>query len=110
MVVLRPEMRLSPEAPGPMDLLRHCRAQLAPYKVPAGVHFARSLPKTGSGKVKKAEVKVTLQAVLSEERTRRHLRREAAGSSDTPSDWVRGISAFHASRSWLLSTVAIHAR
>jgi fatty-acyl-CoA synthase len=35
------------------ELLRHCRGQLAGYKVPRGVEFWPALPRTGSGKLLK---------------------------------------------------------
>ena len=35
------------------ELLSHCRQQLEPYKVPAGVHFRLSLPKSSVGKVQR---------------------------------------------------------
>lgn len=38
---------------GEQDVLGHCAARLAKFKVPAGVVFADSLPRTGSGKVQK---------------------------------------------------------
>src|SRR5204863_187491 len=33
------------------ELRQHCRAQLAPYKVPASIEFRTELPKTMVGKV-----------------------------------------------------------
>ncbi len=35
------------------DLIAHCRASLAPYKIPKGVFFLDELPKSGLGKVLK---------------------------------------------------------
>jgi acyl-CoA synthetase (AMP-forming)/AMP-acid ligase II len=35
------------------DLMAHCRASLAPYKVPKAVFFLDALPKSGMGKVLK---------------------------------------------------------
>jgi len=34
-------------------LITHCRASLAPYKIPKGVFFVDALPKSGLGKVLK---------------------------------------------------------
>ncbi|MFO0452008.1 MAG: AMP-binding enzyme, partial [Pseudomonadota bacterium] len=45
-VVLRPGMTVT-EA----ELLTHCRAHLAAYKVPRAVTFVDDLPKTSTGKV-----------------------------------------------------------
>lgn len=42
------------EATGADEILAHCRARLARYKIPREVHFVRALPRTGSGKVRKA--------------------------------------------------------
>ncbi|WP_258348608.1 acyl-CoA synthetase [Saccharopolyspora gregorii] len=41
----------------PAELLAHLRGRLAGYKVPRSVRFAAELPTTGSGKVRKAEVR-----------------------------------------------------
>ena len=38
-------------APTSDELRSHCRATLAPYKVPAQIEFRDSLPKTLTGKV-----------------------------------------------------------
>lgn len=38
-------------------LLAHLRERLAGYKVPKSVRFAESLPRTGSGKISKSEVR-----------------------------------------------------
>jgi acyl-CoA synthetase (AMP-forming)/AMP-acid ligase II len=38
------------------DLLTHCRASLAPYKVPKAVFFLDALPKSGMGKVLKPQL------------------------------------------------------
>ena len=48
------------------ELQSHVKAETAPYKYPRSVEFAAELPKTPSGKIKRAE-----------------LRRQASGSSDT---------------------------
>ena len=37
--------------PTPDELRTHCRAKLAPFKVPAHIEFRDSLPKTLTGKV-----------------------------------------------------------
>jgi fatty-acyl-CoA synthase len=39
------------------DVTRHCRERLAHYKVPKHVHFIDLLPRTGSGKVKKDDLR-----------------------------------------------------
>lgn len=39
------------------ELLRHCHQILPPYKVPHSIEFYDHLPKTESGKIKKAELK-----------------------------------------------------
>jgi crotonobetaine/carnitine-CoA ligase len=41
----------------PERILAHCRAGLAPFKVPRYVAYAAALPKTGSNKVAKAELR-----------------------------------------------------
>jgi len=38
------------------EIVNYCRKKLAPYKVPRIVEFRQSLPKTASGKVRKAEL------------------------------------------------------
>ena len=35
------------------ELIAHCRASLAPYKIPQGVFFLDALPRSGMGKVLK---------------------------------------------------------
>ncbi len=45
-VVLRPGAQATPE-----EILAHCRAHLAPYKIPKGIEFRESLPKSLIGKV-----------------------------------------------------------
>jgi long-chain acyl-CoA synthetase len=57
-VVLRPGATVSDA-----DLLAHCRANLAPYKVPAAIEFRTELPRTFVGKV--------LRRVLAEEEAAR---------------------------------------
>jgi acyl-coenzyme A synthetase/AMP-(fatty) acid ligase len=39
------------------ELQEHCKQQTAPYKYPRVVEFAASLPKTASGKIKRAELR-----------------------------------------------------
>lgn len=43
---------------GEDDLLAHCRAQLANYKVPKAVEFADSLPKNSMNKILKRELRI----------------------------------------------------
>jgi fatty-acyl-CoA synthase len=38
------------------ELLAHCRARLAAFKVPRAVRFARQLPRSASGKLLKREL------------------------------------------------------
>ncbi|HEX5762256.1 MAG TPA: AMP-binding protein [Solirubrobacterales bacterium] len=54
-VVLEPDAEPSDELA--RELQQHVRAQTAPYKYPRIVEFADSLPKTHSGKVKRAELR-----------------------------------------------------
>jgi acyl-CoA synthetase (AMP-forming)/AMP-acid ligase II len=39
------------------ELLEHCRARLARFKVPRGVRFVEELPRSGMGKVQKDELR-----------------------------------------------------
>jgi fatty-acyl-CoA synthase len=49
---------LKPGAPaGEMELIEFCRSRLAHYKCPHSVEFRESLPKTGTGKVLKKELR-----------------------------------------------------
>ena len=41
----------------PAQLLAHCRGRLADFKLPRSVDFAEALPRTPSGKIKKAELR-----------------------------------------------------
>lgn len=43
------------------ELQEHCKRQTAPYKFPRIVEFAAQLPKTSSGKVKRAELRSTMR-------------------------------------------------
>lgn len=40
----------------PMQVQAHCRARLANYKVPKSVEFVTTLPRTASGKIRRAEL------------------------------------------------------
>ena len=51
-VVLRPDQTLAVER-----IIEHCRASLAGYKIPKYVRFVEVLPRSGSGKVKKDELR-----------------------------------------------------
>ena len=44
-------------AVSPAELIAHCRASLADYKVPYTIHVLPELPKTGSGKVQKRDLR-----------------------------------------------------
>jgi fatty-acyl-CoA synthase len=50
------------------DVLAHCQARLARYKIPKHVRFVDALPRTGSGKVKKDALRHAFQE-LSKERS-----------------------------------------
>lgn len=52
LVVLKPGMHLTEE-----ELLEFCRSRLGHYKVPRSVEFLPSLPKTGTGKILKRELR-----------------------------------------------------
>ncbi|MBW2371161.1 MAG: hypothetical protein JRF70_01395 [Deltaproteobacteria bacterium] len=45
--------------PDPGELERHCRKQLAGYKIPRRFHFTVALPRTASGKLRRAELQPT---------------------------------------------------
>lgn len=55
-VVLRP----GAPAPGDAELRVFCRARLAPYKVPVAFIVVASLPRTASGKLRRAELRAAL--------------------------------------------------
>jgi len=55
LIVLQPE--LSQEDLPPAAVLAHCRAGLAPFKVPRYIAYVPALPKTGSNKIAKAELR-----------------------------------------------------
>jgi long-chain acyl-CoA synthetase len=42
---------------GAAELIEHCRAQIAGYKLPKSVDFLAALPKSGAGKVLKRELR-----------------------------------------------------
>jgi fatty-acyl-CoA synthase len=42
---------------GEMELIEHCRTHLAHYKCPRAVEFVENLPKTGTGKVLKRDLR-----------------------------------------------------
>jgi acyl-CoA synthetase (AMP-forming)/AMP-acid ligase II len=52
LVVLKPGMQA-----GEIELIEHCRLHLAHYKCPQSVEFLESLPRTGTGKVLKRELR-----------------------------------------------------
>jgi fatty-acyl-CoA synthase len=52
LVVLKPGMSLTPK-----ELRDYCKERLARFKVPRDVHFRESLPKGGTGKILKAELR-----------------------------------------------------
>jgi long-chain acyl-CoA synthetase len=55
LIVLQPGM--SRDDLPPDRVLDHCRAELAPFKVPRYIGYTADLPKTGSNKVAKAELR-----------------------------------------------------
>ena len=52
LVVLKPDMDATVK-----DIREHCRAKLARFKVPRDIHFRETLPKGGTGKILKAELR-----------------------------------------------------
>jgi fatty-acyl-CoA synthase len=52
LVVLKPNTEA-----GEIELIEHCRSRLAHYKCPRSVEFLESLPKTGTGKVLKRDLR-----------------------------------------------------
>ena len=65
------------------ELQEHCKRVTAPYKFPRIVEFADELPKTASGKIKRAELRarrdpLSADAPLALRGLRGHLRRHAA--------------------------------
>lgn len=52
LVVLKPNMQA-----GEIELIEHCRSRLAHYKCPRSVEFLDSLPRTGTGKVLKRDLR-----------------------------------------------------
>lgn len=57
LVVLKPE--ISKKELTPTLILDHCRSRLAPFKVPRYIAYADALPKTGSNKVAKGELRAS---------------------------------------------------
>jgi len=51
-IVLKPDSQCTEK-----DITRHCRKNLPPFKVPHHIVFFDELPKTATGKIKKAELK-----------------------------------------------------
>jgi acyl-coenzyme A synthetase/AMP-(fatty) acid ligase len=39
------------------ELIRHCKARLAPYKYPCWFHFVPELPKTATGKIQRFKLR-----------------------------------------------------
>ena len=48
------------------ELKAHCKAHLARFKVPREIHFRESLPKGGTGKILKAELREPFWAGMTE--------------------------------------------
>ena len=57
LVVLQPE--ISQKELTPALILEHCRSRLAPFKVPRYIAYTEALPKTGSNKVAKGELRAS---------------------------------------------------
>mgnify|MGYP001059882156 CR=1 FL=1 len=63
--LLRPSFQVITRLPGVprsaaatgMALIRHCREQLTPYKVPRHVEFRAELPKTNVGKILRKDLR-----------------------------------------------------
>jgi len=55
LLVLQPG--LTREALSPARVLAHCRSELAAFKVPRYLAYVPALPKTGSAKIAKAELR-----------------------------------------------------
>jgi acyl-CoA synthetase (AMP-forming)/AMP-acid ligase II len=51
-VVLKPGQRVRAE-----DLVAHCQERLARFKCPRSIDFVSALPRTGSGKIAKKEIR-----------------------------------------------------
>src|SRR5499427_283445 len=51
-VVLRPN-----QTAGEMEIIEHCRSRLAHYKCPSSIQFLEALPRTGTGKVLKRDLR-----------------------------------------------------
>jgi len=49
---VKPDQQISEE-----ELLEHCKQHLAGFKVPQGIDFFDSLPKGGTGKILKRELR-----------------------------------------------------
>ena len=60
-VVLEPGAAAAAE-----ELIEHCRARIASYKKPSQIHFVDDLPRTGTGKVIKQELKRHIGALQPE--------------------------------------------
>ena len=52
LIVLKPGQRATAE-----EIVVHCRRHLAGFKLPSSVEFRESLPKTGTGKIMKHELR-----------------------------------------------------
>jgi fatty-acyl-CoA synthase len=83
LVVLRPDQQASES-----ELIEHCRARLAHYKCPRSVDFLDQLPRTGTGKVLKRELRKkywqgqdTIRPEFGEPATRSKAARTEAGFS-----------------------------
>jgi len=48
------------QAAGEIELIEHCRSRLAHYKCPRAIQFLAALPRTGTGKVLKRDLRKTL--------------------------------------------------
>ena len=73
------------------ELQEHVKRETAPYKYPRIIDFAAELPKTASGKVKRAAAAGRLGALTLSQRGARD--RRSSGDADLPSGRRRAASA-----------------
>ena len=69
LVVLKPGARANES-----ELIDHCRARLAHYKCPRSVEYLESLPRTGTGKILKRDLRFARSFPRREQATRRQSR------------------------------------
>jgi len=89
LVVLKPNMQA-----GEIELIEHCRSRLAHYKCPHSVEFVESLPKTGTGKILKRDLRKKYWSG-SESIRQEFVLREEKGNTNEPN----GVSNLRGARS-----------